>query len=278
MTISKEEWLWRRWRLGEGEFKEFGPANTAKRPTNIPLVIPKEWWDRLRVFLKNRADPPNASNRRFLSGRGALVRAPGGNIEQPEQWKELQLEYLAFNIGDYQHNEYNKLRYMCDNNGMDYFPWRRCYSKQDVQALITVADSWCKKIIGLNVENELDEPTKYGHLPPLAIAEATREWERMHGGHVIDIFLGWIQNSPDCTPISHHTCMLEIFPLEAPNTARWQDCVLHARNKGFSDIELLFGTHPISGTYHTPDLYPMNVPHWLYTFDDLGPRWKEWVI
>lgn len=47
-------WLWLRWQLGEGEFKKFGPMNTAKKPKVLPRRAPKAWWERRAEFMARR--------------------------------------------------------------------------------------------------------------------------------------------------------------------------------------------------------------------------------
>lgn len=53
--LPKWTWRWMAWRLGEGEYKEHGPANPAVRHlTGAPKFI-KPWaWARLRALLKAR--------------------------------------------------------------------------------------------------------------------------------------------------------------------------------------------------------------------------------
>jgi len=53
--ISKEEWAWREWVLGEGRFKEHGARNAeARAETGAPDRIPEEWWQRMEAFLARR--------------------------------------------------------------------------------------------------------------------------------------------------------------------------------------------------------------------------------
>lgn len=48
-------WVWARWRLGEGEYKKFGPRK-GPRPKAAPRLIPPgHWaWRRLRALLRER--------------------------------------------------------------------------------------------------------------------------------------------------------------------------------------------------------------------------------
>lgn len=56
MAVSKAEFQWRLWFLGEGPFKG-DPRNPARRwETGAPTKIPQPWWQRLEKFLANRAD------------------------------------------------------------------------------------------------------------------------------------------------------------------------------------------------------------------------------
>lgn len=63
MVVTQAEWQWRRWVLGEGEFKEFPPHTKAVRPDvgyggTGQRPVPQEWWARLEEFLiKRNGDP-----------------------------------------------------------------------------------------------------------------------------------------------------------------------------------------------------------------------------
>jgi hypothetical protein len=52
--VTREEWTWRRWYLGEGEFAEAGAHNNQARPDWIRERIPEEWWKRLVKFVQAR--------------------------------------------------------------------------------------------------------------------------------------------------------------------------------------------------------------------------------
>lgn len=56
MSVSKAEFAWRLWYLGEGPYKG-DPRNPARRAeTGAPMKIPQDWWKRLEAFLIRRAD------------------------------------------------------------------------------------------------------------------------------------------------------------------------------------------------------------------------------
>lgn len=53
---------WVAWRLGEGDYKEWGPASQTARP-NVPRTIPPSWWTRYAAFLlrRKRGTPSSAA-------------------------------------------------------------------------------------------------------------------------------------------------------------------------------------------------------------------------
>jgi hypothetical protein len=53
LRAEKGYWAWAQWRLGEGDWKGYGPANPAVRP-NEPRLISAGWWVRLARFLAAR--------------------------------------------------------------------------------------------------------------------------------------------------------------------------------------------------------------------------------
>lgn len=46
-------YAWVAWKLGEGQWKKYGPADKTVRP-NVPAVISLVWWKRYAVFVANR--------------------------------------------------------------------------------------------------------------------------------------------------------------------------------------------------------------------------------
>lgn len=44
---------WVAWRLGEGDWRHWGPHNAKVRP-DVPAKIPNEWWARYLLFVANR--------------------------------------------------------------------------------------------------------------------------------------------------------------------------------------------------------------------------------
>lgn len=57
---AKTGWFsWVAWRLGEGDWKNYGTTDAAVRPA-VPRLIPLSWWRRYANFLRNRkkGNPP----------------------------------------------------------------------------------------------------------------------------------------------------------------------------------------------------------------------------
>ena len=101
MTVTPTEWKWRRWRLGEGEFKTLGPASKP-RPAEFPRVIPPAWWARLVAFLARRKKPAPPPKPPAYSGvlvkQGLVLRNPGGGVENIDEMA-FEVEQAEFEDG-----------------------------------------------------------------------------------------------------------------------------------------------------------------------------------
>lgn len=78
MAITRPEYAWREWFLGEGDFRSYGRRNPAVRNlTTAPVRIPADWWQRLEAFLARRDleparnVPPPARIRAYFPRRSA---------------------------------------------------------------------------------------------------------------------------------------------------------------------------------------------------------------
>jgi hypothetical protein len=62
VAVSKAEFLWREWVLGEGRYAGKGPRSSPRPdvgygdPAKGQKPVPKEWWKRLEAFLTRRND------------------------------------------------------------------------------------------------------------------------------------------------------------------------------------------------------------------------------
>jgi hypothetical protein len=58
---ARTDWFsWVAWKLGEGAWQHYGPANKIVRP-NVPTVISTQWWARYVLFIaaRNKANQPS---------------------------------------------------------------------------------------------------------------------------------------------------------------------------------------------------------------------------
>jgi hypothetical protein len=56
-AVTPEEFAWRAWFLGEGQFKAYGRRSLEHRhETGAPAKVPAEWWVRLEEFLSRRSE------------------------------------------------------------------------------------------------------------------------------------------------------------------------------------------------------------------------------
>lgn len=60
MAVSKNEYLWREWVLGEGRYRGKGPRSSPRPDVGFggpgQKPVPQEWWERLEAFLAARDD------------------------------------------------------------------------------------------------------------------------------------------------------------------------------------------------------------------------------
>lgn len=52
--VTPGYWEWLAWRLGEGDFKDVGPASKAHRPDGLPDRVPVAWWARMARYVAAR--------------------------------------------------------------------------------------------------------------------------------------------------------------------------------------------------------------------------------
>ena len=100
----------------------------------------------------------------------------------------------------------------------------------------------------LNIEDEFK--TK----PPKAFEAQIRAWRRAHPTYTREIVLntvGWLYNDVDYSAIAHRPVQLQVFatdmhiaPADLPRVTN--DCISHARLKGFRDISVCFQTYGVA--------------------------------
>lgn len=206
---------------------------------------------------------------------GALVRTPGGNVEDAAAYKAAGVGWLLFN-GEWA--DWGRLPRNCDIARMPWGYWFHCRRGVEVSGLLSESRKAGRPIVGINVEAELSTT-----LNPAVIRQLVDD--SGYTGDVCTIMYGWVQNSVDCKPIGHWPALLEMFPADAPylldpatQTVKWADCETHARQLGLKH------PHCLMQVYHDgePNWYrDVTAPRHIYTLDDAtgenGPvaRWTR---
>lgn len=270
--MPQEYFIWREWRLGEGAFKARGPANPDYRPEVVPKRIPKRWWLHLAAFLAKRKllnHPPIIVPLTFFDTMdGVFLRNPRGGVEDVLEMKRAGYYWIACNIGDHAHVEWDLIRRRCQVEGMHCIPWARCRNLNDLDNLLMIALLWNSPGMIVNLENEAET-----NLPPSVVREEINGFK--YGGAVAISTLGWLQNSVNWKPFAGYTVLLQYFPQEVPQyKGKLSELFLHAKALTGGRVGVTFGT------YHgaKPEDYPLGMIHSLYTGDDVGPgNWWRWA-
>lgn len=134
--------------------------------------------------------------------------------------------------------------------GIKVIPWVRLANQQDtvvevqdrLDLLVAAARLWRTDWILPNYENEADR------IPPHTIEFLLQEtgWK----GNVGFSTQAWLPNDPDFTPLGKYPVLLQIFPSDtkwpkdyATIKQKMSDCVIHARDKGFTYVGVTYQTY-----------------------------------
>jgi len=212
-----------------------------------------------------------------FSRPGALVRTPGGNVEDVARYKTAGLSWLLLNA---EHADWYTVRMRCAQQQIPCGLWLHCRTVDQLRDLI-YRNAAAHSIVGVNVEAELRTT-----LTPAVIRRLIDE--SGYQGEVAVITYGWIQNDVDMAPLADLPVMLECFPADDPNlwdeetrTVKWADCETHARQLGVQHPMLLMQAYrrqPLG--WGRPSWYPAVSPRHVYTLDDAtgenGPI-EDWL-
>lgn len=254
-------WVWARWRLGRGEFAEYGPANQNVRPPNVPIKIPSWAWERLKLLVYG-----TNADMGMYARKGVLLRNPRGGVENFLE-QGLSVYWSACNIGDHSEYEWSYYKTHANMVGIRVIPWARCRTEADVLNLVRVALEWHSNGLIVNLETEAKDV-----LTPKQVSD------KLYGynGQVAISTEAWLYNPPlvDWKPLTQHTCLLQIFPAEAEPAKKPLDCLAHAKELGFQKVAFTYGAH----MGQTPSLYDLQrVNYSVYTGDDIGVgNWNKW--
>jgi hypothetical protein len=180
------------------------------------------------------------------------------------------LGWFTLNVGDEATwEDWRHVRHIAAGNGVTVYPWARCRNPQGLRDLLQLA--WDNGVQPIpNLETELE-----GTLPPALVGEICAQYP------AVDVVgwscMGWLQNSPDFSPMTHRPVLLQLFatdmrrdPAELPQIQK--DCVLHARHKGFKNVGVTYQTYGDATKYWYA--YWQGIRSY-YTAEDMG-SWDDW--
>jgi len=181
--------------------------------------------------------------------------------------------WLALNVGD--GIAWQDWRIVVDRArglGVDVFPWARCYTLDDCSRLLDLADDVAFRAI-LNIEDEFQTAVDPNDLAALLDDSEVRLDEIGLSS------VAWLYNDVDFSPLSAYPMLLQLFPTDmrrdpADLEQIQADCVVHARDKGFTYVGVTFQTY--AGA--RPEWYAYyEGARSLYTGDDVGAgNWGAW--
>ncbi len=204
---------------------------------------------------------------------GALLRCPGGNVENAAEQKANGVHWAALNIGKdpcVVNNPavWQKVRANYAKAGVPIGPWQHCRSMADVIHVIDIGVQWQADFIGINVEDVVKDGISLQELGGYLLDF----WVNPYGKPVHMPTLPWVQNEQGWQHVAFATLALEMFPLEGQGQIyldQYERCIQHAFNEGAKKVTLLYSTtSPRSA-------YPPAVAHCLYTADNVT-SWPEW--
>lgn len=207
----------------------------------------------------------------LLYRTGTLCRRPDGGVENVGDHKAAGMEWELLNVGgDVNRNPavWDHQRALLKGVGIPLGPWMHCHSLDDVKWLVGVAVDWQADIVGVNVEDVVDD-----HIDLAAVgAYLLDAWVNRYGKPVHMPTLPWVQNSAGWQHVAFAYLALELFP-EAGGQKyldAYEACIEHAFNEGAERVTLLYSSQS------PRSVYPAAVAHCIYTADNVGANWAPW--
>lgn len=205
---------------------------------------------------------------------GTYLRCPGGNVQNVADQQAAGVKWALLNLGTdpcVQRNPsvWDLQRQIYRQHGMPHGPWMHVRSMTDLSFLLGVAVDWQADLIGVNVEDVVDDKLSLqavgGYLLDF--------WVNPYGKPVHMATLPWVQNDQGWQHVSFCYLALEMFPKEGQGQLyldEYERCIDHAFDEGAKRVTLLYSTtSPRS-------VYPAAVAHCLYTADNVASNWPEW--
>jgi len=210
--------------------------------------------------------------------RGALLRSPGGNVENIVDQKPI-IRWAALNVGGEVARDparWDRQRDLYAAADIATFPWLHCHELADIDFLVSVARRWSSPAIGLNIEDVVLDFRQNG-VTLEDIAQRLSDWE----GEIHMPTLAWVQNGQGWASLRRAVAALgvfadeqpSIFPTGVPDPRTIQQLVDHAFAEGLTKVTLMYKTRPPN----LPEHYDLSLCHCLYTADDITPTPEAWA-
>ena len=264
MPVSKTEFEWREWILGEGRYRDKG-RRSKPRPAHFPRLIPAVWWARLAAFLARRkVSQTKPLERSIMDDFGTLARNPRGGVEGVYEAIAFGVRWIALNmnVADWTPTpaSWDTVINRARNLGIKTFPWMRCYTLMDVKALILWADVRREPAVGLNLEKELDR----GVFSEEQVVQAVRE--SGFQGEVVIFTEGRLYDNVDWTVFVRegYQIALQMFN-GGPFTGNVGELIELAHSKGVENPRIVWFAGGFVRTARSGES--------VYTFDDAAGSW-----
>lgn len=200
-----------------------------------------------------------------------FLRDPEGGVEDVQLMKNAGFNVIAVNVQkEIPLSEWDLVRVRAVNAGATLIPWCYIWTLNDLDRLLAIADDWSKGVCIVNIEKEID----------LGVYSSQAVADKVAARDVAYSSICWLYNAVNWRPMTNKPMMLQIFPYEIPEAEKWEDCVKHAHDMGFSCVSMTFGTYDVAGVGQPmPEDYNLLTPYQLYTADDLTvfyPNYNMW--
>jgi len=197
---------------------------------------------------------------------GALLRTPGGNVENITDQKPV-IRWAALNVGgevERDPSRWKRQLSLYADVRIKTFPWLHCRTLNDVDFLVSVGTEWGSPAIGLNIEDVVGDELELSE-----VAKHVRSWT----GQILMPTLPWVQNDQGWGQLARCIAALEIFPDENKESNDPRACTDHAFAEGLTKVTLMYKTK----APHRPEQYDLSLCHSLYTADDITPTREAWA-
>jgi len=197
---------------------------------------------------------------------GALLRSPGGNVENVADQKPV-IRWAALNVGsevDRDLSRWSRQRSLYADARIKTLPWLHCRTLDDVDFLVSAGKEWSSPAIGLNIEDVVGDTLDLSQ-----VSERLESWT----SEILMPTLPWVQNGQGWDKLARCVAALEIFPDENETSKKPRDCIDHAFAEGLTKVTMMYKTKPPN----LPEHYDLSLCHSLYTADDITPTQQAWA-